>query len=122
MVLTRSEMEIMDVLWEAGVPLSRSDLLERSEEKTWKDSSVHILLNGLLQKGAIQEAGLVKRSTTYGRVFSPTLTRDEYVATTIFSHRHKPEITGLFEALLRREDITAEDLAKIAQMVQNKMA
>ena len=48
MELTRSEMEIMDVLWGAGVPLSRADLLTRSEEKSWKDSSVHILLNGLL--------------------------------------------------------------------------
>ena len=84
MELTKSEMEIMDVLWESGQPLSRSDLLERSEEKTWKDSSVHILLNGLLQKGAIREAGLVKRSKTYGRVFSPTMTREEYFATTIF--------------------------------------
>ena len=120
MVLTRSEMEIMDVLWEAGVPLSRSDLLAHSEEKTWKDSSVHILLNGLLQKGAIQEAGLVKRSKTYGRVFSPTLTREEYFATTIFSHRHKPQIIGLFEALLRRDDITPEELAQIAEMIQNK--
>ena len=120
MVLTRSEMEIMDVLWEAGVPLSRSDLLAHSEEKTWKDSSVHILLNGLLQKGAIQEAGLVKRSKTYGRVFSPTLTREEYFATTIFSHRHKPQIIGLFEALLRRDDITQEELAQIAEMVHNK--
>ena len=120
MELTKSEMEIMDVLWAADKPLSRSDLLERSEEKTWKDSSVHILLNGLLQKGAIQEAGLVKRSKTYGRVFSPTLTREEYFATTIFSHRHKPQIIGLFEALLRRDDITQEDLAQIAEMVQNK--
>ena len=59
MELTKSEMEIMDVLWESSQPLSRSDLLERSKEKTWKDSSVHILLNGLLQKGAIREAGLV---------------------------------------------------------------
>lgn len=120
MELTKSEMEIMDVLWESGVPMSRADLLARSEEKSWKDSSVHILLNGLLQKGAIQEAGLVKRIKTYGRVFVPCLTREEYFATTIFSHRHKPEIVGLFEALLRREDITAEDLEAIAALVQKK--
>ena len=119
---TKSEMEIMDVLWNEDKPLSRSDLLERSEEKTWKDSSVHILLNGLLQKGAIQEAGLVKRSKTYGRVFSPTLTREEYFAETIFSHRHKPNIVGLFEALLRREDITQEDLRQIAALVEQKRA
>ena len=120
MVLTRSEMEIMDVLWEAGTPMSRSDLLANSETKTWKDSSVHILLNGLLQKGAIQEAGLVKRSKTYGRVFTPTLTREEYFATTIFSHRHKPQIVGLFEALLRREDITSEQMTQIAELIRKK--
>ena len=120
MELTKSEMQIMDVLWASDVPLSRSDLLERSEEKTWKDSSVHILLNGLLAKGAIQEAGFVKRSKTYGRTFAPTLTREEYFATTIFCHRHKPQIVGLFEALLRREDITPEQLTEIAALVEKR--
>lgn len=122
MELTRSEMEIMDVMWESGVPMSRADLLARSEEKTWKDSSVHILLNGLLQKGAIQEAGLVKRIKTYGRVFTPTMTREEYFANTIFCHRHKPQIVGLFSALLQRQEITASDLEAIAAMVQEKKA
>ena len=120
MELTKSEMEIMDVLWGSEKPLSRADLLARSEEKSWKDSSVHILLNGLLQKGAIQEAGLVKRSKTYGRVFSPTMTREEYFASTIFSRRHKPEIVGLFRALLQREDITREDLAEISALISQK--
>ena len=120
MELTRSEMEIMDVLWEAGEPLSRSDLLARSGEKTWKDSSVHILLNGLLQKKAIREAGVVKRRKTYGRIFVPTLTREEYFAETIFSHRHKPEIVGLFAALLRREDITPDQLTQIADLVAQR--
>lgn len=120
MELTKSEMEIMDVLWAADKPLSRADLLECSEEKTWKDSSVHILLNGLLQKQAIREAGFVKRSKTYGRTFEPTMTREEYFATTIFSHRHKPEIVGLFKALLSREDITAEEMAQIKALVSEQ--
>ena len=120
MELTKSEMEIMDVMWEKGVPLSRADLLAYSEEKTWKDSSVHILLNGLLQKGAIQEAGLVKRTKTYGRVFTPKMTREEYFANTIFSHRHKPEIVGLFAALLQRKDITPSDLDAIEALLKEK--
>ena len=120
MELTKSEMEIMDVLWASEIPLSRSDLLERSEEKTWKDSSVHILLNGLLQKGAIREAGVVKRSKTYGRTFGPTLTREEYFATTIFSHRHKPEIVGLIAALLARDDISPEDMRQISALVTER--
>ena len=120
MELTKSEMEIMDVLWESGVPMSRADLLARSEEKTWKDSSVHILLNGLLQKGAIQEAGLVKRIKTYGRVFVPTMTREEYFANTIFCHRYKPQMVGLITALLQRDDITAEQMLAIKALVQEK--
>lgn len=120
MELTKSEMEIMDVLWASEKPLSRSDLLEQSEEKSWKDSSVHILLNGLLQKKAIREAGMVKRSKTYGRTFEPTLTREEYFATTIFCHRHKPEIVGLMAALLKREDITPEQLEQISALVQSR--
>ena len=36
MELTKSEMEIMDVLWEDGGALSRADFLSRSAEKSWK--------------------------------------------------------------------------------------
>lgn len=119
MELTRSEMQIMDVLWDSDSPLSRSDLLAASDAKTWKDSSVHILLNGLLAKGAIKEAGLVKHGKTFGRIFAPTMTREEYYAAVVFCHRCKPEVVGLFEALLRR-DISSEDLDKIAQLVAEK--
>ena len=122
MELTKSEMQIMDVLWEAETPFSRSDLLEHSQEKTWKDSSVHILLNGLLAKDAIREAGFVKRSKTYGRTFVPALTREEYFASTIFSHAHKPDFVGLVHALLQREDISGEELEKVEALVRERKA
>lgn len=120
MELTKSEMQIMDVLWEAGQPLSRADLLAHEDGKSWKDSSVHILLNGLLQKEAICEAGFVKRSKTYGRTFSPTMTREEYFASTIFSHRYQPDIVGLLEALLKREDITSQQLEQMKMLLDKK--
>ena len=122
MELTKSEMQIMDVLWASDVPLSRSDLLDRPENKSWKDSSVHILLNGLLQKGTIREAGFVKRSKTYGRTFEPTLTREEYFATTIYSHAQKPEIVGLFAALLKRDDITDHQLMQMEELLRQRRA
>ena len=121
MELTRSEMEIMDVLWDAGQPLSRADLLERAEEKTWKDSSVHILLNGLLAKEAIREAGLGKRSKTFGRIFGPTMTREEYFAQTIFGHRHQPELIGLFTALLEQRDPSREQLETMKSLIDARM-
>ncbi len=120
MVLTKSEMEIMDVLWQSGCALSRADLLENSQEKNWKDSSVHILLNGLLRKGAIREHGFVKRSKTYGRTFVPTLTREQYFANTIFSYRYQPDMTGLMQALLRRPEMTPQVLEAVSAMVEAK--
>ena len=117
MELTKREMEIMDVFWAANIPLSRSDLLEHGEEKTWKDGSVHILLNRLLRKGMIQEAGFVRRNKTYGRTFAPTMTREEYFVSTIFSHRHKPEPDGLFTALLNRPEVTAETLERLQSLL-----
>ena len=120
MELTKSELQIMDVLWQDGGALSRADFLEHSEGKSWKDSSIHILLNGMLQKNVIREAGFVKRSKTYGRTFLPTMTREEYFATTVFCHRHKPQIVGLVEALLNREDITPEEMAQIKAIVAEK--
>ncbi len=117
MELTKSEMEIMDVFWAAQAPMSRSDLLEKSTEKTWKDSSVHILLNGMLQKGVIYEAGVVKRNKTFGRTFAATMSREEYFAQTVFSHRNKPDVVGLFSALWSREDITAQQRKEIRELI-----
>lgn len=119
MELTRSEREIMDVLWEAEQPLSRSDILERSQEKGWKDSSIHILLNGMLQKNAIREAGFVKRSKTYGRTFEPTMTREEYYVSVALSRKHAPSKVGLVDALLRIGKPTEEELQQIKQLVNN---
>ena len=116
MELTKSEMEIMDVFWASEVPLSRSDLLESSAEKTWKDSSVHILLNGLLKKGLIHEAGLVKRRKTYGRLFAPSMTREEYFVTNIFSYRHKPLKKELIEAFIRQVELSPEELQTMSQL------
>lgn len=120
MELTKSETEIMDVFWEANTPLSRSDLLEHSEDKSWKDSSVHILLNGLLAKQAFREAGFVKCGKTYGRVFLPTMTREAYYAQLVFAHRCKPKIVPLMEALLNQVEITPEEMAQVKKLVTEK--
>ena len=117
--LTKSEMEIMDILWTEETPVSRSDLLEH-ENKSWKNSSVHILLNGLLQKGAIREAGFVRRSKTYGRTFLPTMSREEYFASYMFCHQHRPDLNGLFAVLLDRPEINSDNLDRLQEMLDER--
>lgn len=121
MELTKSEREIMDVLWEAGIPLSRGDFLERSEAKTWKDSSVHILLNSLLRKGLIREAGLVKRSKTFGRTFLPTMSREAYFVQMAFSYKQQPNIMLILQELMNRPEMDEAALQQLKQMLDEKM-
>ena len=117
----RSFDEMLDMLFHDVLFEHISRLPEPlTEEKSWKDSSVHILLNGLLSKGAIKEAGFVKRSKTFGRTFLPTMTREEYFAMTIFSHRYKPEMTGLIAALLQRPEVTEEILNEVAALAETR--
>ena len=118
MVLTKSEMQIMDVLWAADGPMSRAGILAASDEKSWKDSSVHILLNGLLKKGAIYEAGSVKCSKTIGRTFAPSLTREEYFAVNAFSYTHKPDAVGLITALVKRAELTDDQKAQLRELLK----
>ena len=98
MYLTKNELEIMDVLWREDRPLARGEILSLSEDKTWMDSSVHILLNSMLRKGAIREAGFVKCGKTCGRVYAAALSCEEYYVSTLDATQAKPDPVELLRA------------------------
>lgn len=79
-LLSKKEMELMELFWDAGCPLARAEILERAENRqcSWKPNSVHILVNSLLDKGALQVAGYYLNSRKLGRTFEPALSRQDY--------------------------------------------
>ena len=97
--LTKNELEIMDVLWTAGRALTRGELMELSVDKSWKSSSVHILLNSLLKKGAIAEAGFARCGKTCGRTYAAAVSVDEYYVSTFHDARYETDTVKLFEAI-----------------------
>ena len=119
MYLTKNEIEIMDVLWRENRALSRGEILSLSTEKSWMDSSVHILLNSMLRKGAIREAGFVKCGKTCGRVYEAALSCEEYYVSTLDATRKRPEITGLMEAYLNRIGISGEEREALLKLLEN---
>ena len=116
--LTKSENEIMELLWREGRPLSRSEIIDLTPDRTWKPASIHILLNSMLEKGAIQVAGFVQSTKNYARTFTPTLTADEY-AVLQFKHSsafNEQSVLCLVSALV--EDIQDQDtLAKLGDIL-----
>lgn len=123
--LSKSEKQIMDVLWMQAAPLSRSQIIENSPDRTWKESSIHILLNQLLKKNAIEVDGFVKTGKNYGRTFKPTLTLEEFQ---IMQLKDSPEyrksksatVTNLISALIQDENLSDQDIADLEAMLQVK--
>lgn len=120
MELTKSELEVMNVLWSAGCPLSRNDIITRSVDKSWKASSIHILLNGLLKKEAIKEAGFVKCGKTYGRLYDANISCEDYYASKVFARSGKTVLPVLFSALIKSDALTPEMLDEMEAMLQKR--
>ena len=120
MELTKSELEVMNVLWKAKEPLSRNDIIELSENKSWKDSSIHILLNGLLKKEAIYEAGFRKSGKTYGRLFAANISGEEYYAKAVFSAGGEENLPMLFSALVHSNYMTPEAIDELEELLEKR--
>lgn len=122
MQLTHSEMEIMELFWSADRPLSRVDILKNPAPRSWKDSSIHILLNGMLQKKVIREAGHVKHGKTFGRTFLPAVTREQYFAKLIYSYDRKPDPVKLISEILKQDNISDLQLQQLSDLIQKRVA
>ncbi len=78
--LTPKELELMEILWDAGEPLGREEVVARRESRhcTWKPNSFHIIINRLMEKGAVKVAGMYLNGRKMGRYFEPTVSKEEY--------------------------------------------
>lgn len=120
MKLTKSELEVMETLWQAGRPLARYEILEESVDPSWSPSTIHILLNGLLKKEAIREAGFIKRSKTYGRLYAANVTREEFYSETLLRGRGVQAIPAFFSMLLKSDELTMDTVDEMERMLQER--
>lgn len=122
MLLRRSETEIMDALWSSKEPLSSSALIEAIPQRRWKERSIFAILDGLLKKEMIYEAGFVRRGKTIARTFAPTMTYSEFIAKQVSEAGalYKPTLPGLMSAFFDKEDVTEETLKELEDMIAEK--
>ncbi len=122
-MLTKSELEIMELLWEQDEPLTSSQIIEMSVNRSWKKSYVHLLINSLIEKEMIEVSGFVKTTKNYARTFSAKLTKEEYTIAQFTSlHGFKDEdIPKIVTALISHTD-SLDVVLDIEKIVQDRKA
>ena len=106
--MTKSEKQVMDLLWSVDRPLSCTEIVELSGDKTWKDSYVHSLIRSLMKKGIVKIEAFELISRSYARKFIPSLTKSEYIVQEIVANTTHEElheiVTNLNKILSNRDD------------------
>lgn len=118
--LTKSEHEIMNLLWHVDKPLTASEIIEQSTDKTWKDSYIHLLINSLLDKGMIRAEGFAKTTKNYARTFVAAVSEEAYAVQQIAGRKPLStlSVVSIVSALIEQ----AEDLAALIDAVERMLA
>ena len=108
-MLTKSEEQIVELLWNSEEPLTSSEIIKNSVGKTWKDSYVHLLINSLMEKGIIEVAGFKKATKNYARTFKPTVSREEYLVIILTRSKNysKEQMPIFFKSFISKTNDTA---------------
>lgn len=120
--ITNSEMQILEVLWDENEALTSSEIVGVSENRTWKSSSVHLLLNSLLKKNLVQVAGFKKTTKNYARTFEPAMTREEYSLYQL--QREQKKNTKVFSRLFNTfvsEEVNSTTLHELSDMIDSRL-
>ena len=116
--LTRAEMEVMNVLWDASHALTVGEIVDGYEEPKPAYTTVATFLKILEAKGYVEH----KKKEETGRTFyySPMLSREKYIAhvvndvkDTLFGNSTK----RFCSFLIQNEELSDEDLREIMELI-----
>ena len=122
--LSDKEEQMLETMWKEGRPLTRSDIINLTENRRWKQSSIHVFLNRLLDKGSIRVCDIVKTSTNFGRTYEPTFSAEEYDIARL-KHNFEtidPElstISDFFSFIVKSKKINKADLEDLENIIKN---
>ncbi|WP_255882700.1 MULTISPECIES: BlaI/MecI/CopY family transcriptional regulator [unclassified Ruminococcus] len=120
-MLTKSELEIMELLWQEDEPLTSSQIIDMSVNRSWKKSYVHLLINSLLDKEMIEIVGFIKTTKNYARTFKAKMSKEEYSVNRYTSMRsfQQSDIPKMLSALIKKTDDPAL-IKQLEDMIEAK--
>lgn len=78
MELSNNEVKVLRIMWSAKRALSRREILSLNSDMSWDTRTIHALLNSMMAKGAVREAGHVKYGKNQGRLYEAVITCEDF--------------------------------------------
>lgn len=113
-ILTNREEEAMKVLWTVDHPLSASEIAELIPNRNWPATSIQGILRSLEKKGAVYVSQITKLGKSYGRLFRPSISSNDYAAMQFerYYQTDKGDAFSMLSALLGNTDFKNDDIEK----------
>jgi predicted transcriptional regulator len=119
--LTPNERQIMELIWDAGRPLSRQEILNGTEGRTWNPASIHLILNSMQSKGVLK---ITNEQVRYARTYDAVVSKEEYIAwcvgDVVPGKNPKEQILSVVSALLNRKGVNKEVVDELKELIDEK--
>lgn len=119
--LSQNEYLIMELLWTADQPLSRSDILKGTIGRNWNPSSIHLILNSMLSKRVIK---ITDEEKKYGRTYEAMITRDDYMIQCVENgtpgKSSEQRLRDVVSALVNKDDVNEQDIQVLEDILKKK--
>ena len=123
-MVSNNEYNILLAIWNAGHALTAKEILMSMEDKSFKDRTIHSILNAMLEKELIYVDGQKLSSRIYSRCFNASVSFEEYHAdcimdNEIFRREKSRVLPGLLSALVD-QDVRPETLDRLEALLEDK--
>jgi len=119
--LSETEMEVMQVIWESGHPVTSGELLDifaRNKGKEWKGQTIATFLARLVEKGVLT-------SIKQGRanIYKPRMSPEEYrrqEAKSLLETLYEGSVKNFLTTLYDGKELTKDEITELRRWFAEK--
>ena len=112
--ISSSELEVLQVLWQAARPLKIQEICDSLQNENWKYNTVGTFLIRMEEKGAV-----ISQKQNRTKYYTPIVNKDDYKQAQtkkLISKLYNGSVKDLAVSLFKSDDMTPEDIEEIRDM------
>jgi predicted transcriptional regulator len=117
--LTKSEMQVMNILWDLQRGACVNDILERCPEPKPAYATIATFLKILTEKGFVEH----KKGKGKQFIYTPLLTKEKYrrmVMDEVKGNFFSGSIKSMFSYFVKEEHLSAEDIKEFLRILEEE--